>query len=127
MSQPFTIELANRPGELARLARALAVRGVDIRHIAGGAAGHAAWAFLTTDNDAATREVLRSLGYRYLEGRTITVEVEERPGALADLSERLGRAGVNIEGFMIVGHHGSQVEIAFSVDDEGKARAALGA
>ena len=126
MDQSFTVELTNRPGELARLARALATQGIDIRQLAGGSAGNAGWAFLTTDDEAATRSVLQDLGYRYLEGRVITVAVEDRPGALADLSERLTRADVDIAGVMIVGHRGTLVEIALTVDDESRARAVLG-
>ena len=126
MSQPFTVELANRPGELARLARGLAVRNIDIRHLAGGSHGKGGWAFLTTDNEEATREALRDMHLRFMEGATVVAEVEDHPGALADLSERLAQAGVNIEGVLIVGHRGSKVEIAFSVDDERRARDVLG-
>jgi len=126
MSQPFRVQLANRPGELARLARALAVRGINIREISGGSSGPATWAFVTTDNEEATREVLRGMGYPFLEGPTVTVTVEDTPGALADLAERLAQADVNVEGLVIVGHHGSLVDIAFVVSDERKAREVLG-
>jgi hypothetical protein len=126
MSQPFRVQMANRPGELARLTRALAARDIDIRQISGGSSGPATWAFLTTDNEEATREVLRGLGYPFLEGPTVTVTVGDTPGALADLAERLAQADVNVEALVIVGHHGSQVDIAFSVDDERKAREVLG-
>ena len=33
MVSQFVIQLENRPGELAHLTRALAMRGIDIRHI----------------------------------------------------------------------------------------------
>lgn len=126
MSRPFVVQLQNRPGELAHLARALAARGIDIRHIAGGGAGRTYHAFLDTDNDTATREVLRSMGYSFVEGATIVVEAEDRPGTLAELSEKLAAANVNIEGVLILGRRGKQVEIAFAVDDEKRAREALG-
>ena len=126
MTRPFVVQLQNRPGELAHLARALAVRGIDIRHIAGGGAGCTYCAFLATDNDPTTREVLRSMGYNFVEGTTIVVEVEDRPGMLAELSEKLGAANVNIEGVLIVGRRGGLVEIAFAVDNEARAREALG-
>lgn len=126
MSHPFVVQLQNRPGELAHLARALAARGIDIRHIAGGGTGCTGCAFLTTDDDSATREVLHSMGYTFVEGNTIVVEADDRPGTLAELSEKLASAGVNIEGVLIVGRRGGQVEIAFSVDDQQRAREALG-
>lgn len=126
MTHPFVVQLQNRPGELAHLARALATRGIDIRHIAGGGAGCTGCAFLTTDDDTATREVLHSMGYTFVEGNTVIAETEDRPGALAELSEKLAAAGVNIEGVLIVGHRGGMVEIAFSVNDATRAREALG-
>ena len=39
MGQPFVIQLENRPGELAHVTRALAMRGINIQAIAGSSAG----------------------------------------------------------------------------------------
>lgn len=103
MSRQFVVQLENRPGELAHLARALGTRGIDIRHIASVGAGPLSCAFLTTSDDLATREVLRGLGHDYIEGNPVLVDVEDRPGGLADVLEQLGTAGVNILGTMIVG------------------------
>jgi hypothetical protein len=126
MGQPFVIQLDNRPGELAHVTRALANRGINLLHIAGSSAGRHMCAMLATDDDRATREVLRSMGIPFVEGDTLHVEVEDRPGAVAGLSERLAAAGVNITGVLIVGRRGAMCEIAFTVDDEAKAREALG-
>jgi len=126
MAQPFVIQLDNRPGELAHLARALATRGISIRHLAGSSAGKQMAAMLETDDDQVTREVLQSMGMPFVEGDTLVVEVEDRPGALADFSERLGRAGVNITGILVAGCHDGMCEFQFSVDDEQTARDELG-
>jgi hypothetical protein len=126
MGRQFVILMDNRPGELAHLARALAARGIDIRQVASVGAGSCASMFMTTTDPEATREVLRGLGHEFMEGDLITVEVEDRPGGLADVSERLARAGVNIVGVMTVGRRPGWVEMTFAVDDEPKARAVLG-
>ena len=126
MTRQFVVQLENRPGELAHLAKALAVRGIDIRHIATAGAGPDACAFLTTTDTAATREVLHQLGNLFIEGTPIVVELEDRPGAFAEVAARLGDAGVNIVGSLIVGRKEGLVEMAFSVDDEAKAREVLG-
>jgi hypothetical protein len=126
MGEPFIIQLANRPGELGHITRALAARGVDISYISGSGAGDLACAVFTTDDDGATRDVLQAIGVSFVTGATLTVEVPDTPGMLADLAEKLGRAGVNIEGFCIIGHRAGMAEIAFSVDDEPKARQVLG-
>jgi hypothetical protein len=125
VARQFVVQLDNRPGELAHLARALAARGIDIRHIGGVGAGELGCAFITTSDDQATREVLHGLGHPYVEGAPILVEVLDEPGGLADPAERLAQAGVNVCGTMMVGRRPGVVEMIFCVDDEGRAREAL--
>lgn len=125
MTRQFVIQLENRPGELAHLARALAARGIGIQHIACVGAGPLTCAVMTASDADATRTVLQGLGHDFIEGRAIVVEVEDRPGGLADVVERLARAGVNILGTLTVGRRSGIVEVAFTVDDEGRARQAL--
>ena len=126
MARQFVIQLENRPGELAHLARALASRGINIVHIASVGAGAISSAFNTTTDDDATRDVLHGLGHSFIEGAAVVVDVEDRPGGFADVTERLARAGVNILGALAVGARPGIKEMAFAVDDEAKARAALG-
>lgn len=126
MGRQFVIQLENHPGELAHLARALAARGIDIHHISCVGAGPLACMFVTTSNDEATRDVLHGLGHEFIEGRPIMVEVEDRPGGLADVTEKLAAAGVNITGMLPVGRRPGILEMTFCVDDEAKAREALG-
>jgi hypothetical protein len=126
MAAQFVIQLENRPGALAGLARALAERGIDIREISGGGAGDHGYAVLTTSDDAATRTVLRAGGFPFVEGETLIVEVEDRPGGLAFVAEKLAVAGVDIRGVLFVGRSAGKVETAFSVDDVARARRALG-
>ncbi len=126
MAREFVLQLSNRPGELAHLARSLAARWVDIRHIASAAHGETACVFLTTSDDDATREVLHGLGIPYVQGDTVFVDVDDVPGGLAAVTERLATAGVNIEGVLTLSRHDGKVEMAFAVDDAAKAREVLG-
>jgi len=126
MGTQFVVQLDNRPGALAGLARALADRGIDIRSMSGGAAGEHAYSVFTTDDDAATRSVLRKGGYPFVEGETLIVEVQDAPGGLAAVAEKLAAAGVDIRGVLFVGRSAGIVETAFSVDDVSRARKVLG-
>ena len=126
MMTQFVVQLDDRPGALAGLTKALAARGIDLRGISLGGAGDGGYAVLTTSDDAATRGVLRTSGYPYVEGETLIVEVEDRPGGLAAVAEKLGAAGVDIRGVLFVGSAEGKVETAFSVDDVARARRALG-
>ena len=125
MERQFVVQLDNRPGELAHLARALAARGINIVHISCAAAGKVACVFMTTEHEDQTRQVLRGLGYEYIEGATLVVDVLDRPGGLADVAERFAARGVNILGTLCVGRREGVLEMAFAVDDVEKARAAL--
>jgi hypothetical protein len=125
MARQFVVQLENKPGELAHLARALASRGIDIKHIGAVGAGDLGAAFITTADAAATREVLHGLGHAYVEGAPLLIEVDDKPGGIADATERLSAAGVNLCGTLMVGHKPGKVDMIFCVDDEAKAHAAL--
>jgi hypothetical protein len=125
MARQFVVQLPNRPGELAHLARALAARGVNIEHVSCVGAGAVSSVFLTTGADDTTRRVLAGMGATFIEGEMVVVDVEDRPGGLADAGELLAAGGVNILGALIVGRRDGVVEMAFAVDDPARARAAL--
>ncbi len=126
MSSQFVIQMHNRPGALADLASALAANGVDIANIAGGGLGDVGYAIVTTRDDAKAREVLRDSGHHFAEGHPLIVEIEDRPGQLATVTERLAAAGINIDGVVLVGRSTTTVEVALTVDDPDHARRVLG-
>jgi len=125
MGQPFVVQLPNRPGELAHLAKGLCARGVNIVQIQGSAAGDLACALIYTDDDDATNEVLRSMGYSFVAGSTLIVEIEDSPCALGELTAKLANAKVNVTGCCIIGRREGKAEWSLSVDDEPKARSVL--
>jgi hypothetical protein len=61
----FTVQLDDRPGSLARVAQALADRGVNITGIVGVAEDTDGALMLTTSDPAATREVFTGLGVAF--------------------------------------------------------------
>lgn len=125
MTRQFVIQMENRPGELAHVARALGARGIEIEHISCAGAGTIACAFMTTGEDQETREVLRGLGHEFLEGDTLVVDVEDRPLGLAEVMDKFTAAGVMILGTLTVGRREGIMEVAFAVDDLEKAKAAI--
>jgi hypothetical protein len=122
----FVVQLRNRPGALAEFAAALGEHGVDIRDIAGGGLGDVGYAIVTTSDEAVTREVLRESGHLFAEGQAVIVEIRDRPGELATVTERLGDAGININGIVLVGRSVTSVDVAITVDDPAGARRVLG-
>jgi len=128
MGQPFVVQLPNRPGELAHLAKALCARGINIVQIQGSsAAGDLACALIYTDCcEDDTGEVLRSMGYSYVVGATLIVDIEDTPCALGDLTERLAAGGVNVSGFCKIGVRDGFATWSLSVSDDEAAREILG-
>jgi len=63
----FTVELEDRPGSLARVASALAARGVNITGIVGVAEDTDGALMLTTSDAVASRAVFGDLGVAYEE------------------------------------------------------------
>ncbi len=126
MGSQFVVQLENRPGALARLARAFADGGVSFREVSGGGTGDFAYAVVTATDDAAARNVLRTSGYVFVEGDALIVDVVDRPGGLADVTEQLADAGVNIFTVLFLGRKEGAVVTAFTVDNVDVARKALG-
>ena len=63
----FTVQLEDRPGALARVAQALADRGVNITGIVGVAEDTDGALMLTTSSAGATRDAFEALGLTFEE------------------------------------------------------------
>ena len=121
----FTVKLKNEPGTLAKVAEAIARRGVDIRAVGGGGIGDSGVAAFLTDNDDATREALGEANCEFNEAEAILADVEDRPGTLAKVTRALADARVNLQGVLVLQSMGDRARLAFAVDDAVKAREAL--
>jgi hypothetical protein len=127
MGQPFVVQLPNRPGELSHLARALCARGVNIVQIQQSTAGDLACALIYTDCcDDDTTDVLNSMGYQFVAGSSVTVNIEDTPCALGDVTDKLAHAGINIKSCCVIDRRDGQAEWSLAVDNEELAREILG-
>lgn len=125
MGSQFVVQVDDRPGALSRLFHLLALRGINLHHVAGVSSGVIGQVVLTLSDDDAAREVLGNEGYTFSEGDPLVLRVRDEPGALAEITDTLARAGVNISSVLEIGRHGGWVDNAFTVDDLGKAGAAV--
>lgn len=120
-----SIQLTHRPGDLARVAQALAWKGVNLKALAAVAIdGHAVARILPTDIDAA-RTALQESNIRFTEGEVHVVLLENEAGQLATIASRLGEAGVNLEAVYVMGVLDDLVEVAFVCDNPKKAKKVL--
>jgi hypothetical protein len=121
----FTLDLANRPGELARLCDVIAARGVNLV-VCGVAHGeHGAVAFIADDENAA-RDAMRDSDIDYFERDALTVRLQNVAGAGAAVFRTLLEANVNVEVFLPVRIFDEEVYAVICPDDVAAASAALG-
>jgi hypothetical protein len=113
----FTVHMANRPGQLATLARRLGDAGVNIEALAAFSSGEAGVVRLVADDDTVTRQVLSDAGLTWEEHRVISTRVANRPGALAQMTESLAETGVNIDAMYVLHSNGDHMQFALAVND----------
>lgn len=123
----FIVDLMNKPGELARLAEAIAQKGINITGFAGATAGGAGTAVIVTNDEAGTRNAISEKGFRAREIELVMAALENKPGSLAAAAKKLADAGINVEAALPTGMSGENVSIAFATDNAAKARELLGA
>lgn len=93
----FTAFLENKPGRLARICSALAHEKVDLRGLSVMEADGRSVLRFVTDAVGPTRKVLQALGAEFEARDVLAVEMENRPGALARVLERLAEEHINID------------------------------
>lgn len=121
----LAIDLKLRPGELARVASALARQQVALRGGTLLTVGPRMIArFIPSDVDAA-RRALDAADVRFEEGEIVPVLLESRAGELAMLSTRLANGGVNVRAIYVTGTNGRVLEVAIVPDNVARARRAL--
>jgi hypothetical protein len=113
----FSVNMANRPGQLASLARNLATAGVNIEALAAMTDGPDGHIKLVVDDETAARDVLKEAGVHYQERRVINAILHDSPGALADMAEALAKTGVNIEAMYLLRSNAEGLHFAVAVDD----------
>lgn len=121
----FIVACENKPGKLARVAKAVAAKGVNITSASTLAWGDQGVIGLVTDDESGTRQALDDGGFAYQESEAVSFRLEDRPRRLAEACRRLANAGVNIEFLVPTGMAGGEVTVAAAVDHVASAREAL--
>ena len=99
-SIPFdlVLEIKNEPGALARVATAVSDAGVNLAAATCiGTAGHVELHILVPHAEAARHALALSHLAVSHEREVVVVEVEDRPGVLADLARKVAQAGIDLD------------------------------
>jgi hypothetical protein len=98
MAFDLTIDIENTPGALAQVAAAISDAGVNIAAATCVGPGDRAELHILVKHAEAARHLL-AISHLAVsrEREVVVVDVEDRPGVLADLTRKIARAGVNID------------------------------
>jgi hypothetical protein len=95
-AKEFNIRLADQPGTLGKVCRALADRGVNIFAFQSVPLDGESLVRLVVNDPASAKQVLDSQRLNYTETEVAQVKLRNQPGALATVAMKLGDANINI-------------------------------
>jgi hypothetical protein len=123
MAFDLTIDIENTPGALADVAAAISDAGVNIAAATCiGPSDRAELHILVPHAEAARHLLAISHIGVTREREVVVVDVEDRPGVLADLARRVAKAGVNIDLLYVA----TRNRVVFGAADMAALRGALG-
>jgi hypothetical protein len=98
MAVDLVIDIENTPGALAQVAAAISDAGVNIAAATCVGAGERAEVHILVPHAEAAKHALAISHVAVTREReVVVVDVEDRPGVLADLTRKIARAGVNLD------------------------------
>jgi hypothetical protein len=122
MAVDLVIDIENTPGALAKVAAAISDAGVNISAATCIGPGQTAELHILAPHAEAVRH---SLAISHLavtrEREVVVVDVEDRPGVLADLTRKIAKAGVDLDLVYIA----TRNRVVFGSEDLDGLRAAL--
>ncbi|HEX2371484.1 MAG TPA: ACT domain-containing protein [Solirubrobacterales bacterium] len=124
MAVDLVIDIENTPGALARVAAAVSDAGVNIAAATCVGPGERAELHILVPHAEAARHALAISHVAVTREReVVVVDVEDRPGVLADLARKIAAAGVNLDLVYVA----TRNRVVFGAADLAALRAALDA
>ena len=122
----ISVFVENRQGALLGITEALAENGIDMNALTlADTADFGIMRMIVTDTDKA-KDVLSSKGYLVKVNHVVAVEMENKPGALSEIINVLGEAGMNIEYlYAFIAVCGKNARVVLRLDDNKKAEQIL--
>jgi hypothetical protein len=122
MAVDLIIDVENTPGALAQVATAISDAGVNIAAATFVGPGDRAEIHILVPHAEAVKHAL-AISHVAVTGEreVVVVDVEDRPGVLADLTRKIAKAGVNLDLVYVA----TRNRIVFGAEDLAGLRAAL--
>jgi hypothetical protein len=122
MATDLTLYLDDEPGELAHVGDVLGKAGVNIAGLCALTSGGQAELHVLVQDPTPAFEALAGAGIKVEEEQEVIVlEMEDRPGALAEVVQKLGRAKINL----FTAYLATNTRLVLGADNLADAKAAL--
>lgn len=120
----ISVFVENQPGRLGALCEVLAEEGINIQAIMVPSGTDYGIVHVIVDRHEDAMQALDARSYRTYTSRVLDVELEDRPGALADLAAQLSDASVDIK-YAYSAVAGRRGRLILAVSDAERARVML--
>jgi hypothetical protein len=123
----LAVTLENKPGTLAQLCSTLGKAEVNISAVVAPEIRGRGKVRLLVDNPDKAKDALNAAKMRFREEEAVAVELDNRPGALGEIAEKLAQAKINIKYAYATATEGSaKATLVLAVTDVAKALGVLG-
>ena len=97
LGKEIVVTVMNKIGVLADMSKILADHGINIEAVAGYAVNVDAIIMLVTDDNLRAMDALKKAGYKDIKEKTVIIlELENKPGVLRKITEKLASADIDI-------------------------------
>ena len=117
--------MQNKPGALAQVCSTLGKAGVNISALLAPEAKGRGKLRVLVDNADKAKEALKAARIRFSEEEVIALNLDNRPGALAEFSEKLAQSKINIR-YATASEGSPKATVIMAVPNIAKALTALG-
>ncbi len=121
----LTIIQETRPGLLAEITTLLEREGVNMQTIDGDTVGSSAVISIMAEPYEQCFNALVEAGFKVFPHEQILVEIEDQPGALAEISRRLANEQIDIRSIHFVSRQKEQCIVALETENDFRARQML--
>jgi hypothetical protein len=112
----ITVVTTDRPGVVAEISEALAAAGVNIEELAAEGVGGTAVAILAVDRYDEALRALAGRGFKAVSEDALVVQLDDRSGELARITQRFKDANINLRSVRIIRRWGGKCFVALAAE-----------
>jgi hypothetical protein len=123
----IVVALANKPGALTQFCSTLTKAGVNITALLAPEMRGRGRVRVLVDNPEKAKDALKEAKIRFSEEEAIAMELDNKPGALCEVTQKLAQSKINIKyAYATVSEGSAKAAVILAVPDVDKALSVLG-